>query len=521
MKTVDVIIVGSGIAGLMTAHLLADHMNVMLITKSGLRTSNSSCAQGGMAAALSSDDDWKIHLADTLNAGQHHHNESHAEMLVKRAPAIVHLLAHLGVPFDKNEDGSLILGMEGAHQKRRIVHVNGDKTGQAFTEALINVVKERIAILEHTLVTTLLEKNNQVIGVQTNTGRFYAKSIVLATGGLGQLYEHTSNVEESTGDGYALAYRVGAVLKDMEFIQFHPTLLKRDTKTFGLISEAVRGEGAKLVTNSGERLMDHYPLKELEARDVVSREIHRVLQEGNEIYLDCRNIDEFTKRFPGLAERCVQAGINPEITPLSVVPGAHFASGGIETDKNGCTSVLGLYAIGEVACTGVHGANRLASNSLLEGFVFAEKVAAHILNDDKVWQALPPKRDIEDIEWKVPETFPSKKEIQINMTKYVGIERDQKGLNEMKKWLEPYRLMSSQICQTDSQSIIERKNMILVACLITEAAFQRMESRGGHYRKDFPERDDHYWLGKQITLSLETGPTVTEIEKNSLLLEKI
>jgi L-aspartate oxidase len=517
-KTVDAIIIGSGIAGLMTAHLLADHMNVMIITKSNVNTSNSSCAQGGMAAALGPDDDWRKHLADTLKAGGDHHNETHVEMLVKRAPAIVSLLDQLGVPFDKDEDGALVLGMEGAHQNRRIVHVNGDKTGQAFTEALINAVKERVEILDYTMVKKLVSKNGRVIGVHTEKECIYAKATVLATGGLGGLYEHTSNVEEATADGFALAYRAGATLIDMEFIQFHPTLLRVGGETMGLISEAVRGEGAKLIDKNGKRLMEDFPLKELESRDVVSREIHKALQNGNEIYLDCRGIKGFKHSFPGLSERCEKALIDPTVTPLAVVPGAHFVSGGIETDSSGRTSLKGLYAVGEVACTGVHGANRLASNSLLEGLVFAEQVASDIQSVQSKFQLVYSE---EDSDITVPHHLPFKSDIQIRMTKFVGIERDLSGLLEMKSWLEQFLPYANQILSTDSHDTIECKNMLIVSALITEAAIHRTESRGGHYRLDFPKRNDHLWSSTYVALSKEKGAQITQKEKRHLVLENI
>ncbi|MDT8861986.1 L-aspartate oxidase [Alkalihalobacillus sp. MEB130] len=512
-KAVDVIIIGSGIAGLMTAHLLADHMNVMIITKSSLPISNSSCAQGGMAAALSPDDHWGKHMSDTIKAGQNHHNVESVEMLVKRAPAIVQFLEQLGVPFDKAEDGSIVLGMEGAHQKRRIVHVNGDQTGQAFTTALINAVLHRVEIREHTMITNLLSKKDRVIGVQTETECIYAKSTVLATGGIGQVYEHTSNVVESTGDGLALAYRAGATLSDLEFVQFHPTLLKVNSVTCGLISEAVRGEGATLIDERGNRIMNDYQQKELESRDIVSREIHRCIQTGKDVFLDCRGIHDFNRRFPGLSKRCQQQGINPLETPLSVVPGAHFISGGVETDCFGRTSLKGLYAVGEVACTGVHGANRLASNSLLEGLVFAEEVAKQITAIQPKTHFIYLEQDDELPDAPIYLQMPNKKEIQAKMTRLVGIERSLNGLMEMKRWLEPFLSFANKVQASDSRNDVECKNMIVVAALITEAALLRTESRGGHYRLDYRKRDDQNWLGRSISITKEHGFVVNERRK--------
>jgi L-aspartate oxidase len=502
-KTVDVIIIGSGIAGLMTAHLLADHLNVMIITKSNVDSSNSSWAQGGMAAAIGPQDTWQKHLSDTINAGQDHHNYSHAEILVKRAPDIVQTLLKLGVQFDRARDGSLSLGMEGAHQERRIVHVNGDKTGEAFTKTLIKAVKDRAIIADHTEVYQLIKNKDRVIGVKTKDHVVYAGVTVLATGGLGQLYTHTSNVKEATGDGFALAYRACAILKDMEFVQFHPTLLALETNTFGLISEAVRGEGAKLIDETGSRLMHDHPLKELAPRDVVSRAIHRALQKGTKIFLDCREISEFSKKFPGLSERCNKLNINPREVPLPVAPGAHFVSGGVLTDSSGRTSISGLYAVGEVACTGVHGANRLASNSLLEGLVFAEQVAQDILANKRKSSATIATQGESNSRTVV--NLPSKFEIQSQMTKFVGIERTSEGLQQMKNWLQQYLFAARNVSASDSSNLLERKNMVIVASLITEAALQRTESRGGHYRTDYPERNDHKWQGHYLSCSKNDG----------------
>ncbi|GAE35112.1 L-aspartate oxidase [Halalkalibacter akibai] len=512
-QTVDVIVIGSGIAGLMTAHLLADQLNVIVITKSGVEVSNSSWAQGGMAAALGTEDNWQKHFADTINAGQDHHNYSHTEILVKKAPEIVKTLIDLGVPFDRMQDGNLSLGMEGAHQQRRIVHANGDKTGEAFTKALIKAVRDRVTILDHTEVHQLVKSNNRIVGVEIhNKQTVYARTTVLATGGLGQLYTHTSNVPEATGDGFALAYRAGAVLRDMEFIQFHPTLLTNEQMTFGLISEAVRGEGATLVDESGLRIMAEHPLKELASRDVVSREIHRALEAGRKVYLDCSGITNFQSKFPGLSARCKQLGINVKDKPLSVAPGAHFISGGVQTDQFGRTNLEGLYAVGEVACTGVHGANRLASNSLLEGLVFAEQVAKDILaNKAKllVPVLVKEKREKEELLLQLP----SKDEIKRQMTRFVGIERSLDGLNQMKKWLEPFVNTAKYVRSSDTKVEIESKNMVLVAWLITNAALMRTESRGGHYRADFPERNDSRWFHHYLSLTMDTGISV-QVEKD-------
>lgn len=511
-KGADVIIIGSGVAGLMTAHLLADKMNVILITKSNVESSNSSWAQGGMAAALGENDDWKQHFKDTILAGVNHHNEHHVEILVKKAPAVVKLLEDLGVQFDHKDDGSILLGMEGAHSQRRIVHSNGDKTGLAFTKALIEAVQDRVTLLEETMVKRLLLLKGKVVGVQTDSDYIFAKATVLATGGLGQLYTHTSNVPEATGDGFALAYRAGAVLKDMEFIQFHPTLFIQNGESFGLISEAVRGEGGYLVNEKSEKIMNWHPLKDLASRDVVSRTIFEQMQDGERIFLDCRAIPNIGDRFPGLVQRCQKAKVNIATSPIPVAPGAHFVSGGIKTDAVGQTSVAGLYAVGEVACTGVHGSNRLASNSLLEGMVFAEGVANAVLQIP----AIPIQQQYDNVEVLVSDKLPSKVTIQQQMTRYVGIKRNEIGLMKMKQWLEPLMLSALTISESDTRSIMENKNMLITAWLVTEAALTRTESRGGHKRLDYPNNNDHDWLNVYIELS-RNGTYVTTADSANVI----
>lgn len=487
----DVVIVGSGVAGLMTAHLLADHMNVIILTKSKVETSNSSCAQGGMAAAISPSDHWSKHLHDTVVAGQHHHRTDHLELVVRRAPSLVKTLETLGVRFDRNEAGELLLGMEGAHSHRRIVHASGDQTGKMFVDTLIASVKSRVNNYENTFVRRLIKNGERVVGVETNDRFIYARAVVLATGGCGQLYRYTSNVAEATGDGFALAYRAGASLIDMEFVQFHPTLFVKDDVCYGLISEAVRGEGAILIDCNGERLLKDHPLGDLAPRDVVSRAINKTLQKGRNVYLDCSNVANLNKKFPGLYERMQRA--KSRSLALPVAPGAHFISGGVETDANGRTDVESLFAVGEVACTGVHGANRLASNSLLEGLVFAERVASHLLANEEM---LVTEHD-EDEGPKSVCVLPTKPELKEKMTRLVGIERDERGLLKMKQWLEPFLPSALNIRREDDDATVELKNMVLTAFLITNAASKRTESRGGHFRADFPYLSDR-WQGVVI-----------------------
>ncbi len=492
-KTADVVIVGSGIAGLMTAHLLADHMNVIIITKSQVEASNSSKAQGGMAAALDTFDDWRKHFTDTIEAGQQHHHIAHVELMTRRAPAIVNKLEKLGVVFDRQSGGALALGMEGAHSHRRIVHANGDETGKMFITALIAKLQGRVTLYEEQFVRQLLRKDGKVIGVKTKNMTIYAGAVVLATGGAGQLYLHTSNVREATGDGFALAYRAGAALVDMEFIQFHPTLFINKQICYGLISEAVRGEGAFLVNENGKKLMQDHPARDLAARDVVSRAIFSEIQQGHHVFLNCSQIEQMEIKFPSLYKRYLKAGLETMLLP--VVPGAHFMSGGIKTDQYGRTNVKGLYAVGEVACTGVHGANRLASNSLLEGLVFAEQVAEHLLTTELVTERMDNEEEEiteEDL------NHPTKEQLQERMSSFVGIERHRHCLEKMEGWLSSYFPQALKVCKHDEDEVVERKNMIVTAALITTAARTRTESRGGHYRIDYSKRDDKNWLGVSI-----------------------
>ncbi len=427
----DVVIIGSGIAGLMAAHLLADEVNVILITKARLTASNSNLAQGGIAAAIGDHDDWRLHLADTMLAGYGHNRYEQVKTVVRRAPTIIETMQKLGVPFDAKH-GSLTLGREAAHRQRRIIHAYGDQTGRAFIETLVQLIIQRVNIYEDTMAVELLVEDGAVGGVKTNKGAITARHTIMATGGAGQLFECTSNAPEATGDGMALAYRAGALLADLEFIQFHPTVLSKDGASFGLVSEAVRGEGAQLVTAEGERIMGTNPLKELAPRDIVSRALYAEIQAGKSVYLDCRMIENFSSRFPGISRLCQQAKVTDSLLP--VVPGAHFISGGIHTDGVGRTSLQQLYAIGEVACTGVHGANRLASNSLLEGLVFAELAVQDILSRPRTTERIT--RDHSKYAGQL--ALPARQELQQRMTACVGIERSAESLMEMKEWLSRF-----------------------------------------------------------------------------------
>lgn len=502
----DVIIIGSGLAGLLAAKLLSEHKNVLLISKGALNNSNSILAQGGIAASVGTNDHWQNHYKDTIEAGNFHNVETPTKLLVKYAPQMIQQLIDFGVQFDLTPQKSLALGREGGHHYHRIVHAGGDSTGKKVVEQIISIVKNQVMISEKEMVLDLLIHQEQCIGVisKDEKGEIYlnlAEQTILASGGIGNLYPITSNDPTITGDGLAMAYRAGAELVDLEFIQFHPTMLVKNNTCQGLISEAVRGEGAKLVNEKREYLMENvHPLKDLAPRDIVARRIFSALKKEEKVFLDISMIQNFKQRFPTIASLCEKEGIQIDQGKLPVAPGAHFIMGGIKTDLNGQTTIPGLYAIGEAAYTGVHGANRLASNSLLEGLIFANRASLHILRNNKV------QPDVVQPNFSSPRlSLPSIKEIQHVMMAYVGINRDETGLLYAKEWFEsflPY-IPSGTVLNLD-QPAAETVNMLTVGWLITTSALQRRESRGGHYRTDYPAQDDTNWLKRYITRRRKT-----------------
>jgi len=500
VRKADVLIIGSGIGGLLTAKLLSDKRKVVLITKGNLDNSNSILAQGGIAAAIDKNDHWKDHYRDTLTAGHDHNEERTTEILVKNATKSIQQLMELGVRFDRDTSEQLELGREGGHHHHRIVHAGGDETGRRVITQLIEHVKANVTIYSQEMALDLIIHDGRCIGTVTkdNQGNIYhyqADHTILATGGIGGLYNITSNDKTVTGDGIAMAYRAGAALVDLEFIQFHPTMLSSRGKVYGLISEAVRGEGARLIDNDHQPIMEKiHPLKDLAPRDIVARQIYYALAKGKQIYLDISMIKHFERRFPTIHGMCQKSGISMQKGKLPVAPGAHFIMGGVKTNLNGETTIPGLYAVGETAWTGVHGANRLASNSLLEGIVFANRIADHIIKQTKQ-KSISYSSDF--IEPKL--SLPPRAEIQKMMTKYVGIIRDQAGLLHAKEWFEQY-LPSLKTKRWIHLPLDEmtKLNMLTVAWLITTSALYRTESRGGHYRKDYPTSEDH-WRKRYIT----------------------
>ncbi len=493
------LVVGSGVAGLHTAWRASQHGDVLLLTKRSLFDSATAYAQGGIAAALGAGDSPTLHRQDTLAAGAALCDAAAVEVLVEEGPTRVRELQTAGARFDLDPYGHLQLGREAAHSQNRIVHAHGDQTGAEVARTLISRVRRsaRVTVLERTRVLDLIVYRGQCVGVRASVKgkavEIIAEATVLATGGCGQVYRYTTNPVVATGDGFAIAHRADVKLADMEFVQFHPTALDTPENPLALISEAVRGEGAILVNERGERFMRRlHPLAELAPRDVVARAIFRE-QKKNRVYLDARRLGaRFTKRFPGIFALCGARGIDPRRDLIPVTPAAHYMMGGIVADLNGRSSMPRLYVVGEVARTGVHGANRLASNSLLEGLVFAERVARDLAGVRPLRNAPAAKL------WTVP-PLPDRGAAQVAadrvrevMWSYAGIARTAKGLRTAVVEL-------SDIEQRLPQGATEEVNLVQTARLIVEAALRRKESRGGHYRSDFP-RAKRTWRGRHIEL---------------------
>ncbi|MGD6991600.1 L-aspartate oxidase [Sutcliffiella horikoshii] len=496
----DVIVVGSGLSALLTANYLSEYMNVIIFTKSSKNDNNSFLAQGGVACAIEHTDSWQLHYEDTMVAGCYHNEEDAVELLTKCGPGELQALIQNGMQFDRDGLGEYSLGMEGAHSKRRILHAGGDQTGKELMEWLQSRLSKKVLMVEHETVIKLHVQNDHCCGVQTfnSNGQrtdYFADKVILATGGAGSLYPYTSNNESITGMALSLAYQAGATLTDLEFMQFHPTMLCIDGKAVGLVSEAVRGEGAFLQNGKAHRFMENvHPFKDLAPRDVVSRAIFQELDNGEKVYLNISKVDHFQTRFPAITKLCTKHGIDLKANLIPVVPGAHFYMGGIYTSVHGETSLKGLYAVGEAACNGVHGANRLASNSLLETIVFSKALADHLLNEKIVthqflWKINATEKMDMDILLQRAVPLPSKEEIQHMMMKHAGIVRHEEGLVELKEWLklfQPYCQAINHLTDILRVEDIETIHMLQLCYLITEAALQRKESRGAHFRSDFP-----------------------------------
>jgi L-aspartate oxidase len=499
----DVLMIGSGVAALQLAALLNKNVNVRILTKSKVRNANSYLAQGGIAAAIGKHDHPSKHFTDTLKAGRFYNNEESVRKIVHEAPALIREIFTKGSVFDKDQNGEILLGMEGAHSEKRIVHSGGDATGKNVVEYLIGQLKENVTIEEDVFAYELIIKENRCIGVKAKNKNgdiqdFYGNYVILATGGCGQLYTYTSSAETVTGDGIAMAWLAGAEIVDMEFNQFHPTLLYIDGETKGLVSEAVRGEGGILVTDDGTPIMEGvHPLKDLAPRHVVSQKIYEYVSKGINIYLDIHSIANFTERFPSITAICRENGVDVSKGRIPVVPGSHFLMGGIKADLIGRTSINGLFAIGEAACTGLHGANRLASNSLLEGLYQGKKLSEWINGATIKPLSVEPLK-LSNGWIRKHASLPEKSILQQNMIDRVGIVRNKERLQEQKNWLDQFKV--NEITELDGYSVedTERIFMVIVAELITASALKRTESRGGHFRSDYPFEDDTNWRKQTI-----------------------
>ena len=495
MRVVDFLVVGAGIAGLRAAVGLAEAGAVLIVTKEGLSESNTAYAQGGIAVAMGGEKDVALHLKDTIAAGDGLVNPVAAAVLVEQGPRRVEELLDWGTGFDRSAIGELLRTREGAHSLPRILHAHGDATGWEISISLLRHVRglKRVECMEWTSTVDLVVEDGRVIGAVLLDAsgvlqEVRARAVLLASGGAGQVFSDTTNPAVATGDGIAMAYRAGAELMDMEFYQFHPTAFAIDGAPRFLMSEALRGEGALLVNARGERFMERYhPMLELAPRDVVARAITREGIDGP-VYLDMRGTGadvDLKARFPGISEFLARYGLELERDLIPVRPAAHYLMGGIRTDVWGRTSLPGLFAAGEAACTGVHGANRLASNSLLEGLVFGALTAEEMV---KVLgsrfqipgkAALPESENGADVEqWIVG--------LRALMWRDAGLLRDAEGLRRAQGQLEAMRAtMPSGM----TRRAVEARNLHAVAEVMVLAALGREESRGAHYRLDFPQRD--------------------------------
>lgn len=520
-KYCDCIVIGSGIAGLSTAMRLAKNNNIKVITKSSLSDSTTWYAQGGIAAAIKKPDFWKNHYEDTMAAGQGLCDRKAVKILVKTALKMIEDLIEIGTNFDISE-GEISLTTEGGHSYPRILHAGGDATGEELEKKLVSHSKglKQINFFPEYFVLDILVYKNKCIGVlgmDINTNKIEihpASNIVIASGGIGQIYNLSTNPPISTGDGIAMAYRAGTSITDIEFVQFHPTVFKtKDSKLF-LISEALRGEGAYLRDCHGNRFMvGRHPRAELAPRDIVVKEMIRVMDKcgSNHVYLDATHIPEshLKIRFPNIISKLRENGLNLKKDLIKVSPAEHYLNGGIKTDYKGKTNIEGLYCCGEAAATGAHGANRLASNSLMEGLVYGWKIYKDIEKklkqkntgyENKTIEGINKLLDEAKIKKRKASKFDDKKpdiktltsDLKNIMTRKVGILRDAQSLKEAGEFVD-FHINSGYLYNKKDKNILEFVNMLTVARLIIKAASLREESRGTHQRNDFPKKDDKNW----------------------------
>jgi L-aspartate oxidase len=500
MERVDFLVIGAGIAGLSAAIRLAggagltEAAHVLVVTKEELAESNTAYAQGGIAVAMGGDEDVALHLEDTVMAGDGLVNREAAALLVRQGPRRVEELLDWGTKFDR-EQGELMLTREGAHSRSRILHANGDATGREIAVSLLRHVRkmENVELMEWTTSVDLLVEDGRVVGASLLDGEgglrtVHARSVLLASGGAGQIYSETTNPEVATGDGIAMAYRAGAEVSDMEFYQFHPTAFSWPGAPRFLMSEALRGEGAYLVNAKGERFMERYhPLLELAPRDVVARAITQEGMDG-EVYLDMRHVKkDLQERFPGISLFLTKYRMELGRDLIPVRPAAHYLMGGVRTDVHGRTSLPGLFAAGEVACTGVHGANRLASNSLLEGLVFGA-LAAEAMKEQGIGcrvQGVVSDLVVQETAGATSEAGTEKwiKELRELMWKDAGLLRDVVGLERARRGL---KALAATAPRGLFRRAIEARNLLTLAEVMVTSALGREESRGAHSRMDFP-----------------------------------
>lgn len=519
----DVVVIGSGIAGLTAAlriHAADTDLKLLVVTKDVLNAGSTRWAQGGIAAALGPEDSPAEHELDTLVAGAGACDLNAVRALVTEGPTAVQELIALGTIFDKQPDGELSLTREGGHHRDRIAHAGGDATGAEIQRALIAAIERApaIEVLEHALAVDLMldgpvgDPASGVAGVtlhvmgegqRDGVGAVRCRAIVLASGGLGQVFSQTTNPAVSTGDGMALALRGGAVLRDLEFVQFHPTVMYLGPNSIGqqpLISEAVRGEGAFLVDFEGDRFMQgQHELADLAPRDVVAKAITRRMNETQQphMWLDARHLGAafWEKRFPTILATTRSHGVDPVTDLIPVSPACHYVSGGVATDLFGRSSLPGLYATGEVACSGVHGANRLASNSLLEGLVFSRRIADVLPDELRPWsEPAVDARRAGLVDGGV------RRELQAAMTAEVGVLRSADGLAAALKTLQA--MVGDEDARVD-QAGWETTNLVTVSLALAEAARLREETRGSHWREDFPDRNDQVWAGHFDTVLVD------------------
>lgn len=526
----DVIVIGSGVAGLATArHARAAGRTVLLVTKAQVSEGSTRWAQGGIAAALADDDSPEEHLRDTLEAGVGLCDEQAVRILVTEGPSAVRALIGLGAHFDTDDLGRIALTREGGHHRSRIAHAGGDATGAEISRALVSAVRADagIELLENALALDLLLDNEGAVqgitlhvvgsGQRDGVGAALAPVVVLAAGGLGQVFGQTTNPFVATGDGMAMALRAGAAIADVEFVQFHPTVLWLGPHAAGqqpLVSEAVRGEGAVLVDDHGRRFMvGQHELADLAPRDVVAKAIMRRMRADgvDHVWLDGRALgaDTWVSRFPTILEACRTRGIDPVTDLIPVAPAQHYASGGVLTDSWGRSTVPGLFACGEVACTGVHGANRLASNSLLEGLVFAERIGQVLTG------GLPAVRPVSQVadESRARSVGPGlvatgvRRTLQQGMDVGAGVLRSENSLRRVRELLDDLPgAAPGRPCTEDW----ETTNLHAVASVLAQHAVLREETRGSHWREDFPDRDDDHWRVRLVTWVATSGETHTE-----------